>query len=95
MQFDPALNWLLVLLFLPIFVGVASVVNAAVGRRMINGALVFLVVAAVVFALAVWRAFSNPANTSYEAGYLIGHYFFWFGIPMIVAAYFAVRFGKK
>lgn len=92
---NPVLNVILVLLPLPILIGVASAINAAVGHKMINGALVYLVLVAAVFVFAAWRALSNPANTPYDAGHLIGTYIFWFGIPMVVAIYFAVRFRKK
>jgi hypothetical protein len=95
MQPNPALTVFLVLVPLPIFIGVASAINAAAGRKMINGALVYLVLVAAVFAFAVWRASLNPANTPYDAGHLIGTYIFWFGIPMVVAIYFVVRFSKK
>jgi hypothetical protein len=93
---NPVLNVILVLLPLPILIGVASAINAAVGRKMINGALVYLVLVAAVFVFAAWRALSNPAkHPRRRAGYLIGNYIFWFGIPMVVAIYFAVRFSKK
>jgi hypothetical protein len=96
MQPDSALYApILFLLPLPILIGIASAINAAVGRKMINGALVYLVLVAAVFAFAVWRAIFNPANTPYDAGHLVGTYIFWFGIPMVVAIYFAARFRGK
>jgi hypothetical protein len=65
-----------------IFMGVGSLINALVGRKMINGALIYLFLAAAVFVFGVWSAISNPANTSGDAEALTGHYSFYFGIPM-------------
>jgi hypothetical protein len=48
-----------------------------------------------VFVFGVWRVISNPANTSGDAGALTGHYTFYFGIPMSITIYFAIRFNKS
>ncbi len=99
MEPDPAqvkLGLFLLWISIPfIFMGVASLINAFVGRKMINGALIYLVLAAAVFAFGAWRAISNPANTPGDAGELIGHYTFYFGIPMSIAIYFSIRFNKQ
>jgi tetratricopeptide (TPR) repeat protein len=86
----------LVWIVLPlIFVGAASLINAFAGRKIINGALSYLVLAAAAFAFGVWKAFSNPANTSGDAAELVGHYVVWFGIPMSIALFFSIRFNRK
>ncbi len=86
------LLWVSVPLF---FMGVASLINTLVGRKMINGASIYLVLAAALFAYGAWKAFSNPANTSGDAAELIGYYIGYFIIPVGIAVYFADRFSKN
>jgi len=64
-------------------------------QKIQTATLPYLFLAAAVFVFGVSSAISNPANTSGDAGALTGHYTFYFGMPMSITIYFAIRFNKS
>ncbi|HZV20492.1 MAG TPA: hypothetical protein VE986_02995 [Hyphomicrobiales bacterium] len=88
LQFAPILVFLL-------FMGLATIVNAITGRWTLNGALLYLLVAAAVFALGAWKIFSNPETTAGDKAELLGRLTGLFIIPVGLAIFFSLRFRKK
>lgn len=73
--------------WLAVFIGIAALTNKILGRRAVNGAIVFCWIAGLIALAVVVMAFFAPSLTEHAATWIGG-----LAIPFIVALYLSHKF---